>query len=396
MIAPCGENGGGRGKRGREGKEGRAWEVAMITVRSGSVAAVTACICAAALAAAALSSATCVTGCGGGENGTGKVKVAADIMPLAYLCREVGGDMVEVEVLVPPGSSPHTFELTGGQMKFLSDADLLVTVGLGLTPWAEEVFGRVDNPRMEKLTVGDLLPVGELIPASEAIALEDGDHAHGEGGEQGPEAAADDHGQGEGDEDRESDGEKAGPGEEYPHDHEHAHGLYDPHVWLDPLLCEGVVLELAEALSRADPDHASYYRERAEESVERLRILDAEVEEILAGVASRRFLSFHSSLTYFARRYGLEQVGVIEELPGKEPSAGEVAELVDLVRELGVKAVFAERQFSPRAAQAIAESAGGGVVVATIDPLADPGDPEGGSYEGMLRELAGEVAEALR
>ncbi len=368
----------------------------MFTVRNGSVAAVYAGIFIAVLAAAALSSAACVTGCGGGENGAGKVKVAADIMPLAYLCREVGGDMAEVEVLVPPGSSPHTFELTGGQMKFLSGADLLVTVGLGLTPWAEEVFGRADNPRLEKLTVGDLLPAGELIPAAEAIALADGGHAHGEGGEQGHEAAADEHGHGEGDEERESESEKAGPGEEYPHEHEHAHGVYDPHVWLDPQLCEGVVRELAEALSRADPDHAAYYRERAEESVKRLRILDAEVEEILAGLASRRFISFHSSLAYFARRYGLEQVGVIEELPGKEPSAGEVAELVDLVRELGVKAVFAESQFSPRAAQAIAESAGGGVVVAVIDPLADPADPEGGSYEGMLRELAREIAEALR
>ncbi len=322
-----------------------------------------------------------MAGCQRDVSGEG-LKVAVDIAPLAYLCEEVGGERVEVEVLLPPGSSPHTYELTAGQMKFLSQADLLVAVGLGLTPWAEDVFSRVDNPRLETVTAEEVLPPQLLVPASEAVTVDIAGHAgEEESGEQG-------HGE----------GEEHGHGEEEEghHEHGHEHGVYDPHVWLDPELCQYLVLAVEEAFARADPDHASYYHDRARGSVEGLRALDAEIAGVLSEISSRRLVSFHSSLTYFARRYGLEQVGVIEELPGKEPSAGEVADLVDAVKALGVKAIFAERQFSPRAAQAIAEASGGGVVVATIDPLEDPGDPASGTYGGLMRELARTVAEALR
>lgn len=320
-------------------------------------------------------------GCGGAVGGDA-LEVAVDIAPLAYLCKEVGGERVVVEALVPSGSSPHTYELTTGQMKFLAGAELLVTVGLELTPWAEEVFESVDNPRLHAVTVGEILPPEVLVPASQALSLDAGGHENGEeGGEGGRDDSAD-----------KGQGEEEGEGGE---DRGHDHGVYDPHVWLDPTLCEFVVLALGEEFSRADPANASYYRERAKESVEGLRALDEEIGAILADLPSRRFVSFHSSLTYFARRYGLEQVGVIEELPGKEPSAGEIADLVEMVRVMGVRAVFAESQFSPRAAEAIAEASGGGVVVEVIDPLEDPGDPASGSYAGMMLELARRVAAAL-
>jgi zinc transport system substrate-binding protein len=89
-------------------------------------------------------------------------------------------------------------------------------------------------------------------------------------------------------------------------------------------------------------------------------------------------------------------VGVIEELPGKEPSAGEIADLVELIAEQGVKVVFAEPQFSPRAAEAIAEESGGEVKVMVLDPLGDPEDPEWDTYMKMMRKDVGIMEEAMR
>lgn len=311
----------------------------------GNKAVAAACVPVALAALLSLAGAL-LTGCGaaGGEDEAG-IKVAADIVPVADFCRRVGGGLVEVETLVPPGSNPHTFELTSGQMKYLSEADVLACVGLGLTPWAEDIFGRLENPGLVTVLAGESLPKDSLIVA--------------EGGE--------------GD----------------------AHGAYDPHVWLDPGLAAVMVESIRDGFIAADPGHAGDYVDNAAAYIEELRSLDAYIQGEVAGFTEKKFVSFHSSWVYFARRYGLEQVGVIEERPGKEPSAAEIAELVELVRSRGVRAVFAEPQFSPRAAEAIAEESGG-VTVRIVDPVGDPQNPETDTYVKMMKRAVQIMGEALR
>jgi len=295
----------------------------------------------------------CFSGCGG-ERAGGKLKVAVDIFPLADFCRRVGGEHVEVEVLVPPGASPHTYELTSGQMKYLSEADLVVVNGLGLTPWAEEVMARAGNPNARFLKAGEAVPVSRLLPA--AGGVEDGGQ-----------------------------GEESGRVEE----------VYDPHVWLDPQLAAFMVRSVEEALAGIDPGHAASYRAGAERFLEELEELDREIAETTASFARREFISFHSTWTYFARRYDLRQVGLIEEQPGKEPSLGEIASLVDLAQSRGVTAIFAEPQFNPRVAEAVAEESGGRVGVWILDPLGDPADPEKDSYPSLMRHNLRVMGEAL-
>jgi len=84
-------------------------------------------------------------GCGGDE-ATGPMKVAASTVPMADFCKEVGGDLVEVETMVPPGASPHTYEPTNRQMKFMSEAGVFVQNGLNLEAWASDIVRKVDNP----------------------------------------------------------------------------------------------------------------------------------------------------------------------------------------------------------------------------------------------------------
>ncbi|RJP31277.1 MAG: zinc ABC transporter substrate-binding protein [Actinobacteria bacterium] len=298
-------------------------------------------------------------GCGtGGKNDPGRMKVAADIVPMADFCREVGGDMVDVEVMVPPGASPHTYELTTGQMRFLAEADVLATVGLGLSPWAEGIFANTDNPDMILVVAGEAIPRSLLVRAGETH---------------------------EGAQDEESAGEE---GQEY--------DSYDPHVWLDPELAVYMIVAIRDGYMEADPENAEVYRGNAARYIEELEELDREIGEELVSVSNRKFVSFHSSWTYFARRYGLEQVGVIEEQPGKEPSVGEIAALVEGMESQGVKVVFAEPQFNPRAAEAIAEESGGEVVVEILDPLGDPNHAAADTYLEMMRQNVAVIMEALK
>lgn len=297
-------------------------------------------------------------GCGGTRDADsgGKVKVAASIPPLADFARQVGGDRVEVELLVPAGASPHTYEPTAGQTKFLSEARLLILNGLELEAWATDILDKMGKSGLTKVETADAIPEGDLVPA--------GEEEHGQKDE----------------------GHEKG---------EHQHGVYDPHVWLDPRLAVLQVQAIRDALIEADPEHAREYRDNASAFIEGLEELDAWICEQVDAFTHRKFVAFHSSWAYFAARYGLEMVGVVEELPGKEPSAADVAGLVDGIQREGVTVVFAEPQFSPRAAEAVAEASGGAVKVAVLDPLGNPDDPETETYVKLLRHDVERMRRAL-
>lgn len=281
------------------------------------------------------------SGCG--ENkAEGKVRVAVSIVPLADFCRNVGGDLVEVEVIVPPGASPHTFEPTAGQMKFLSDASVFVYNGLDLETWLTDTVKKVGNKELVEVAAADNIPGPELIEAG-------GDH-----------------------------------------------GIYDPHVWLDPNLAIYQVEAIRDGLVKADPDNEESYRENARRYIEELKALDEYIKGKTSTFTRKNFVSFHPAFTYFARRYGLEQVGVIEKLPGKEPSAGEIANIIDVIREQGVQVIFTEPQFNPQAAETIAAESGAEVVLKSLDPLGGAENPDASTYVKLIKRNTGVMAEAMK
>ena len=294
------------------------------------------------------------TGCGRVETGRERIRVAAGIVPLAEFCRNVGGDLVEVETMVPPGSNPHTYELTTGQMRFLAEADVLVINGLGLTPWTETILKGADNPDIITVVAGETVPQGELIPV---VGIRGGV-------------------------DSENDS--------------HEPGIYDPHVWLDPELAIYIVDSIRDGFIEADPVHESIYRENSDHFIKELQNLDEQIRDEVDTFTSNEFVSFHSSWTYFARRYDLEQVAVIEELPGKEPTAGRIAALINEIRDLDVRVVFAEPQFNPQVAEAIIEEAGEMVELKILDPLGDPENPRTDTYLKTVRYDVAVMGEILR
>ncbi len=171
-------------------------------------------------------------------------------------------------------------------------------------------------------------------------------------------------------------------------------GAANPHYWLDPVAMKGGVRRLAQALSRKDPAGADGYRERADRTLSELEALDAELRDRTARFESRSFIAFHGAWDYFARRYGLTVLAAIEEFPGKEPGPRHVGEIVALVREHGIRAIFAEPQYPPKAAEVVAAECG--VPVLILDPLGGRGVPGREDYFSLMRYNVSVMEQALR
>jgi zinc transport system substrate-binding protein len=274
----------------------------------------------------------------------GKLTVAATIFPLADIARAVGGSQVEVFTLLPPGASPHTFEATPQQGRQLSEADIFLEIGAGLDSWAGRL-AQAANPDLRLVTVTEGM---DLLPAS--------------------------------------------PGE---HEHEHEEEILgDPHIWLDPVLVEKVIAPMVcRELMESLPDQEDYFREKLREYQRELARLDREIKEAVGGFRQKKFISFHATWGYFARRYGLEERASVVEYPGKEPSARWLAALSRQIKEEGIQAVFIEPQFNPRPAELLAEETGSRVYI--LDPIGGEGLEGRDSYLKLMRYNLKVLEEAL-
>lgn len=258
-----------------------------------------------------------------------KIRVIASIAPLADFAKEVGKEQVEVVLLLPPGASPHTYEPTPKTIREISRAQLFIKIGAGLEFWADKII---------KATNSSI----QVIEASEGIPLIKTDaHAH-------------------------------------LHDTVQA---ADPHIWLDPLLCVTIIDKIEKALSQADPDNSSKYRANAFGYSKKLIALDREIEEKVKLFSTREYITFHPAWNYFSKRYNLRVAGVVEEGPGREPTPKHLNRILKELRRLKAKVIFAEPQFSPKTAEAIAREAGAKVLF--LDPLGGQKGREG--YIEMMR-----------
>ena len=181
--------------------------------------------------------------------------------------------------------------------------------------------------------------------------------------------------------------------------HAHAHEAgeacseVNAHVWLDPRLALKQIENIAEGLCAADPAHAEAYLANAAAYGARIEALYQEMSEQLAPVSGEKIITFHEAFPYFARAFGIEIAGVIEHEPGEEPGTREIAQTCDLVKKLGIAALFVEPQYPQKAAETIARETGAGLY--TLDPVVT-GEAEMESYETTMRENARVLLEALK
>lgn len=269
------------------------------------------------------------------------INVTVTIFPLADLVKKVGGDMVQVHILLRPGQGPHSFEPTPGAAKKIERSDILVMAGFGLDNW------------LVKLTKLGGIAGDDIVDCSKAVKnqITGGNHKHGHG----------------------------------------AGGGVNPHYWLDPSIMADVVDLLGRRLASRIPDRADEIKKRTKLVKADLLKLDREIAAMLSE-SKTGFVSIHNSWVYFARRYGLRQIGVIKKAPGREPSARHIAELVGKMKSSGAKTVLGEPQFSARLGEMLANETGATVV--TVDPI---GGVKGrDDYFKLMRWNAKRFAEALR
>jgi zinc transport system substrate-binding protein len=266
------------------------------------------------------------------------MSVFVSIAPQKYFVQKIGGDRVDISVLVEPGGNPHTYEPKPGQMAALSKARVFFAIGVTFEEgWLDRIAALNKAMRIVHTEAG--------IERRRMIG-----HGHTE--------------------------EDA--------DHDPASG--DPHVWLSPPLVMLQARNILQALAETDPAGRDHYERNYKAFIEEIVDLDAELRAIFAeGGGSRTFMVFHPSWGYFAEAYGLKQVAV--ETEGKEPKPRELKDLVEFARERDIRVIFVQPQFSRKGAEVIAREIGAQVAVA--DPLA-------GDWAQGLRAVAGQFKKALK
>ncbi|MEX2143637.1 MAG: zinc ABC transporter substrate-binding protein [Anaerolineales bacterium] len=277
------------------------------------------------------------------------MKVVASTQILGDVVAVIGGEHIELSVLIPPDSDPHAFEPTPQDAARLADADLVFVNGLGLE---EALQPLLESEGLNSITVSE-----GIAP----IAAEPEDH----------------------DETQE----------------EHAHEAADPHVWMNPLNVQVWAANIATALAAADPPHATAYRANAAAYQAELAALDTWALEQIAKlpVADRILVTDHESFGYFADHYGFKLVGAI--IPSlstvSEPSAGEVAQLEDAIRQFGVKAIFVSAGMNPALAERVATDTGIFLVPLYVEsPSADDGPAP--TYLDLIRYDVLAIVNALQ
>lgn len=182
------------------------------------------------------------------------------------------------------------------------------------------------------------------------------------------------------------------------HDHDHDHGMFDPHIWTDVINAQAMVRAIRDALVSIDEANAATYRQNANAYLAELSALDRFVREQVAQIpeANRVLVTPHNSFAYFAERYGFRTMSVLGVTTAEaDPAAGALAELIETIKAMGVKAVFAENTSSPRLMELIAREAGvtlGRTLIA--DALSATG--ETATYIGKIRHNVNAIVEALK
>lgn len=297
---------------------------------------------------------------------TEKLKVVATTTIVADVVDNIGGDLIELSILMPVGTSPHGFEPSPQDVAKVADADLVFANGAGLEEFLDNLLESADA-------------TDKVVQVSNGIELIEKGTSHDHDDE---DAAAEEH-----------EGEDSESGE-----HEHEHNV-DPHTWIDPNNVMVWVNNISEALVEYDPQNADSYKANAETYLSVLTDLDEWVREQVSTVPedNRKIVTDHSLFSYFNRSYGFEQVGAV--VPGyssmAEPTAQELAQLEDAITELGVKAVFVGNTVNPSLSERVAEDTGTKLVFIYTGSLSDA-DGSAATYEDYIRYNVSSIVDALK
>jgi zinc transport system substrate-binding protein len=242
--------------------------------------------------------------------GNDKPVVTVSILPQKTFVEKIAGDDFDVQVLVPQGASPESYSLLPSQLKQISRSKVWFRIGyIGFElSWREKVEQINRNMRVVNLSEGLDLIVGEEI--------QHGDHVHIDG--------------------------------------------VDPHIWLSPTLVKQMAGRMTEVLAELNPEKGAEYRENYQNFVTEIDQVDAQIRNELKDYQGNAFVTFHPSLSYYARDYGLVQYPL--ESGGKEPTAQHMAKMIEIARKEKIDVIYIQSEFDREHARVFAEEIKGRVI----------------------------------
>lgn len=268
---------------------------------------------------------------------TEKLTIFTSIPPQKFLLERIAGDLINVEVLIAPGMSPHTFEPLPQQMGKLSRAAIFFTIGI---PFEKTLINRLRAicPDLKIITTDKGIIRRKMIA----------NHTHIDG-----------------------------------HDCSQD-GALDPHIWLNPLFAIALAQNMTDSLKVLIPKQTKAIESNLNTLIGELTNIDKKLEAILKPLKNQTMLVFHPAFGYFTDRYGLSQRAI--EIEGKEPGPRHLVELIRYCKKENIRVIFVQKQFPTAAANVIADTING--IVIAIDPLAE-------NYSENLQAIGSAVASGL-
>jgi len=288
------------------------------------------------------------------ETSEDELQVYVSFYPLYETTQAVIGQKTDVKILTPTNVDPHDFDPSVKIIQEMKTADLIILNGGGFESW-------ISNMEFES---------GQLLDSSNGISFlktESVDHH---------EITEEEH-------------EEHEENEEY-EEHE---VVSDPHIWLNPNLVKIQVKNIAERLSKINPENSKSYNENASQYIEKLELLDLQIREELSSCSKKDFITYHNAFSYFSDEYGLTQHTITKGVHDhSQPTAKSIEDIIDLAKKLDIKVIFTEDTSDIRISQVIADEIGADVLI--LSPIATQ-DKENKNYFERMQENASSLKEAL-
>ena len=237
----------------------------------------------------------------------GKILLTTSIYPLSFFSKEIGGDKVSVTTVTPAGVEPHDFEPKPGDLTSVYDSRILIINGLGLEPWADKIKG--------ELISNNII----IVTASDGVDLVE------------------------------------------------KNGQPDPHIWLDPVSAQRIVLNIRDGLVKADPENEDIYRTNADNLIVKLINLDNLYRKNLFDCRQKTVIASHSVFGYLEKRYRFHQDSLAGLSPDEEPSAQRMAELINTIKDNNIKYILTETLLSPKLSETLSRETGAAIIL--FNPL---------------------------
>jgi zinc transport system substrate-binding protein len=274
----------------------------------------------------------------------GKIQVVTTFYPIYEFTRNVAGEYANVVGLIPAGAEPHDWEPTAKDVKQIKESNLFVYNGGGIEYWVDKTLKSV---KKDSLMVVETTQRLELMEGME----EEDEH--------------------------DSKDKKAAK--------EHKK-VWDPHIWLDPVLAQKQVAVIQAGLEKADPAHKEGYKKNADAYIAKLQELDKTFQAGLSNVKRKEFVTQHAAFAYLSKRYGLTQIPIGGLSPEEEPFPGKMAEIVKFAKEHQVKTIFFEKLVNPKVAETVAKEIGAKTAVLnSIEGLTDEDKTKNLDYIGLMK-----------